>query len=191
MPLLLEDDPAAEVSIRVIRVALQHAGQQLQGFVEVARGRLAPAFLACSALTPLSFRSAIARLIAPGIQPGARWRTSRKASTAALVLVLLHVAQALEVSRHDRLKLAGWDLVLERLARRHWNRRCWRPRDSPELRQARDSLARQAEIGQKPGRRDDGRSPSAERFAVASSCSLNDGSNPDEINPRIWLRREQ
>ena len=45
LPLLLEDDAPAEVSVRVVRVALQDAGEQIEGLVEVARSGLAPGFL--------------------------------------------------------------------------------------------------------------------------------------------------
>ena len=40
--LLLEDDAPAEMSVGVVRVALQDAGQEVQGLVEVVRTAAPP-----------------------------------------------------------------------------------------------------------------------------------------------------
>ena len=43
--LLLEDDPRAEMRVRVVRVALEDPGEELEGLVEVARRGAAAGFL--------------------------------------------------------------------------------------------------------------------------------------------------
>ena len=82
-PLLLEDDAPAEMGVGIIRVALQDAGQQIQGLVEVAGERLAPCLLGLLGLDSAVVQECDRQVDRAGIQPGARRWTSRKASTAS------------------------------------------------------------------------------------------------------------
>ena len=70
---LLEDNPSTKMSMRVVRLAVQRAASENS---ETIRQLLTltspPVFFAASALTPLSFNSAIARLTEPGIHPSSQ-----------------------------------------------------------------------------------------------------------------------
>ena len=116
--LLFEDDSRTEMRMRVIRFLLQHPGEELKGFAEVSLSG-----------TPSALLRGL-NLLAGHVQEcdGQVDRTGNPARRAAAdltkglgrvaVLVLLHAADSLEMSCHDRAQLGRGDLVLGGRGRR-------------------------------------------------------------------------
>ena len=82
VPLLLEDDPRAEVGMAVVGLALENAREELKGFIEVAQRGAAAGLLGRLNLLAGHVQESDGQVDRAGDPPGARWLTSRKASAA-------------------------------------------------------------------------------------------------------------
>ena len=110
--LLLEDDPRTEMRMRVIRILLQHPGQELKGFVEVAQRGAPSGLLRSLNLLAGHVEQCDGQVDRTG-DPARRAPADLTKGLGRLaVLVLLHEAGSLEMSLHDRAQLGGGDLVL-------------------------------------------------------------------------------
>ncbi len=168
--LLLENDTPAKVRVRVLRVALQDVGQQIQGLVEVVGGGFPPGFLGLLGLDAAVVQERDGQIDRAGNPAGRAAVHFTERVDGLTILVLFHVTHALVVGSHHGRQLGGRDLVSQRLQLRRWGLGCSGGRGQPETGQD-----RALESGKPKGPED--RSPtgtqgrSVHEDPVASSCS--------------------
>ena len=113
IPLLLQDDPATEMGVGIVRVAIQDSRQERQGLVEIAQGRVCSRLLSFLRLHSGVVQERDGQVDRAGDPARGAVPDLFEGLDRLRILILLHEAQTLEVPGHHGPQLAGRDLVLE------------------------------------------------------------------------------